>query len=288
MNYISAEGTIVIQHRDVSSLTISRRRVYEDVRKDHNIYAPQLLHTLQLNDCVVALLKAGYNVSAGYRGCLYLKGGQQLVPDARLSAGLYSGRLPIAFIRERSGTPSSEQAKAEREEIRRQIIRCVPDVHRRNSGIIMACICETKRVMHVARQEVESFARQYQIKFQFLEALEEDVIVADATPDLPDFVRDLYSPTEFFLEYERSAITPGAIRDKLMPYFRVARSGYECSVIFICETRAAAEIFQEWHQRLQRELGVQFLLITSTYKEVAAGNQFETCWNRNGKPVKLL
>ena len=45
MNYISAEGTIVIEHRDATSLTAIRRRVFEDVRKDHNGYAPQLTHT---------------------------------------------------------------------------------------------------------------------------------------------------------------------------------------------------------------------------------------------------
>ena len=42
MNYISTEGTIIIEHRDVSSLNAIRRRVNEDVRKDHNGYAPQL------------------------------------------------------------------------------------------------------------------------------------------------------------------------------------------------------------------------------------------------------
>ena len=47
MNYISVEGTITIARRDATSLAAIRRRVYEDVRKDHNGYAPQLIHTHQ-------------------------------------------------------------------------------------------------------------------------------------------------------------------------------------------------------------------------------------------------
>ena len=61
MHYVSIEGTIIIEHRDVSSLVRSRNRVLEDIRKDHNVERPQLLHTKQLNDCVVSLVKAEYN-----------------------------------------------------------------------------------------------------------------------------------------------------------------------------------------------------------------------------------
>ena len=99
MNYISSEGAIVIEHRDVTSLATIRRRVNEDVRKDHNGYAPQLPHTLQQNDCIVSMSLHGYLVSAGYRGALYLPGGQQLVPDARLTAHLCLDDLPTEFMR---------------------------------------------------------------------------------------------------------------------------------------------------------------------------------------------
>ena len=94
MNYVSVEGTIIIEHRDATSLAAIRRRAYEDVRKDHNGYAPQLTHTHQQNGCLVAMSLHGYLVSAGYRGALYLPGGQQLVPDARLTAYLYLAISP--------------------------------------------------------------------------------------------------------------------------------------------------------------------------------------------------
>lgn len=65
MHYLSDEGTIIVAHRDQSSLARIRRRVREDMRKDHAGDCSQLLHTLQLNDCVAALTAAGYAVCAG-------------------------------------------------------------------------------------------------------------------------------------------------------------------------------------------------------------------------------
>ena len=126
MNYISSEGTIVIEHRDVSSLAATRRRVNEDIRKDHNVGAPQLLHTVQHNDCIVALWKAGYRVSAAYRGCLYLPGGQQLVPDSRLSAYIDLGEYPTEVMRGHWFSPLSPRARRAREEIERQVVQYVP------------------------------------------------------------------------------------------------------------------------------------------------------------------
>ena len=73
-----------------------------------------------------------------------------------------------------------------------------------------------------------------------------------------------------------------------MPYFRVVRRGYDVGVIFICETARAAEIFRQEHRNLQQEPPVTFPLITSTYAQVVAGNQFDTCWDLDGRPAKLL
>jgi hypothetical protein len=64
--------------------------------------------------------------------------------------------------------------------------------------------------------------------------------------------------------------------------------GYDCPVIVICETQRAAQIFRQQHGSLQRELGVTFWLITSTYAQVTAGDQFDTCWDLDGRIVTLL
>ena len=287
MNYVSTEGSIVIEHRDVSSLTAIRRRVYEDVRKDHNVYAPQLPHTLQQNDCIVALSRHGYLVSAGYRGSLYLPGGQQLVPDARLTVHLGLGELPTEFMRGAPWVRLNRQGRAEREEIRRQLMQYVPEV-RRLGGLTVACLCENEAVIDVVKEEVVNIATAYDVPLHSLAVLERNVTVLDAAPDMPNFIRPLFLLFKAYLEYERSATTPAAIREKLMPYFRAVRRGYDCFVVFICETERAAEIFRQQHRNLQRELGVVFPLITSTYAEVTAGNLFDTCWNLDGMPVRLL
>ena len=287
MNYISTEGTIIIEHRDATSLNAIRRRVNEDIRKDHNRYAPQLPHTHQLNDCIVSMLLRGYFVSAGYRGALYLPGGQQLVPDARLTAPLGLGNLPTEYMRGGHWIRLRGQGRAAREEIRRQLGRYVPAARRLDS-LTVACLCENEAVIEVAREEAANLARDYNVALHALAVLENSVTVGDAGPGRPDFIRPIFVLIHWYVEYERSATTPAAIKEKLMPYFRAVRRNYDCSVIFICETARAAAIFRQQHRNLQRELKVTFPLITSTYAQVTSGDQFDTCWDLDGKTATLL
>ena len=284
MNYISTEGTIIIEHRDVSSLNVIRRRVNEDVRKDHNGYAPQLTHTHQQNDCIVSMLLHGYLVSAGYRGSLYLPSGQQLVPDFRLTAHLCLGEFPTEFM---GGPPWVRSGRAEREEIRRQLGQYIPEV-RRLGGLTVACLCENEEVVAVTKEEAGNIARHYDVPLQVLAVLASSVTVLDAAPGMPDSIRRLFVIIQWYVEYERSATTPAAIRDKLMKYFGAVRRGYDCAVIVICETDRAAEIFRQQHRNLQRELGVTFPLITSTYAQVTAGDRFDTCWDLGERTATLL
>ena len=286
MNYISVAGTITIARRDATSLAAIRRRVYEDVRKDHNGYAPQLTHTHQQNECIVAMSWHGYRVSAGYRGALYLKGGQQLAPDARLTVHFCQGDFPTEYMRGRHRIPWGGPSEVEREAIRRQLEQYVPEA-RRLGSLSVACLCENEAVIEVAEQEAANIARDYDVALHALAMLEGTIAVGDAAPGRPDFIRPIYMLTHWYVEYERSAATPAAIRNKLMPYFHVARSGYNCPVIVICETPKAADIFRQQHRNLQRELDVEFPLITSTYAQVAAGDQFDTCWNLDGHPAAL-
>ena len=287
MNYVSSQGTVIIEHRDVTSLAAIRRRVNEDIRKDHNVYAPQLPHTHQLNDCIVAMSKNNYLVSAGYRGALYLPGGQQLVPDARLTGHLFLGEYPTEYMRGGHWIRWNEQGRAAREEIRRQLGRYVPEA-RRLGGLDVACLCESDAVIEVTLEEAETLARDYDVALHVLVLLEKMITVHDAGPDKPEHFRRLHLVTPFYVEYERSATTPGEIREKLLSYFRAVRRGYDCQVIFICETERAAEIFQQQYRNLQRELRVVLMLITSTYAQVTAGDRFDTRWNLYGNPVTIL
>ena len=287
MNYLSAEGTIVIEHRDATSLTAIRRRVYEDIRKDHNQYAPQLNHTHQQNACLVAMSRHGYHVSAGYRGALYLPGGQQLVPDARLTARLSLSEFPMESMRAGNRSGQGAKGEADREEIRRQLEQYVPEA-RRLGGLVVACRCENETVVEAARDEAANISKDYDVSLHVLAVLERSVSLEEAPLGRSDLGISCYTVMHWYMEYERSASTPAAIRNKLTPYVRVARRGYDCPVIFICETEKAAEIFRQQHRNLPRELGVTFPLITSTYAQVTAGDQFDTCWNLDGHLVQLV
>ena len=286
MHYVSGEGAIVIEHRDESSLSHSRTRLYEDIRKDHNLDKPQLLHTLRQNDCLIALLKAQYRVSAGYRGCLYLAGGQQLVPDARMSAHLDLGEYPTEYLRGTRYSPTGQHARLVRDEIRQQLAGYVPDASI-SGGLTVACLCDNELIEEMAREEAAEISRAHQVPLSVFPVLERLVTMAPPRPGMSEVTRGLWLPLEFYVEYERSATSRADIRDKLMKYVRVARAGSPCDVIFICETEGAAALFREAHQNLQREFQVSFLLITSLYAEVSAGNRFESCWNLDGKTVRL-
>ncbi len=231
------------------------------------------------------MLLHGYLVSAGYRGSLYLPGGQQLVPDFRLTAHLCLGEFPTEFMR---GAPWVRSSRAEREEIGRQMGQYIPEV-RRLGGLTVACLCENEAVVAVTKEEAGNIARDYDVPLQVLAILESSVTVLDAAPGMPDSIHPLFVIIQWYVEYERSATTPAAIRDKLRPYFRAVRRGSDCAVIVICETDRAAEIFRQQHRNLQRELGVTFLLITSTYAQVTAGgDRFDTCWDLDGRTATLL
>ena len=283
MNYISADGTIIVEHRDATSLSAIRRRVYEDIRKDHNGYAPQLIHTYQQNDCLAAMSRDGYVVSAGYRGALHLPGGQQLVPDFRLTAFLRLDDSPTEFMLGGHWHQQADQARAEREEIRRQLEQYVPEARRRDS-LSVVCLCEDEAVAEVTRNEAVKVARDYNVA---LHVVAVTTLVDDTAPGRPNHNSPTFPLFRWYVEYERSATRAAAIREKLMPYFRAALRGYNCPLVVICETERAAEIFRQQHQNLQITLGVAFPFITSTYAQVAAGDQFDTCWNWHGQPAEV-
>lgn len=280
MHYLSDEGAIIVEHRDFSSLARIRRRVHEDIRKDHADDRAQLFHTLQLNDCIAALAKAEYDVSAGYRGCLYLPGGRQLVPDARMAARCDIGEHATEFI---GGNPN---ARAAREEVRARLREYVPTA-RTVPGLQVIVLCHTRQLIPVVVEEAASICREYQVDLEVVPFLEQNVVVGPAREGMPEVWRSILLPLKFYIEYERSAVERQDIREKLMPYVRVALAGYPSSVIFICESQRAAKLFQEEHRKLEREHRVSFTLITSTHQAVTTEARDGCPWSMDGRPVRL-
>ena len=201
-----------------------------------------------------------------------------------MSAHLDLGEFPTEFLSGYWLSPTSQQASDVPEGVRQQLSNtCLTSA---NPAALTSPVCEHEGLMEVAREEAAEIARTHQVELSVFPFLQKYVTVDPPRPDMPESLRRLWAPIEYYLEYERSATTRGAIRDKLMPYFRVARLGHSLHVIFICETPRAAELFREVGQKLERELGVFIHLITSTYAEVSAG-EFDLCWNWGGAPVCL-
>ena len=281
MHYLSDNGTIIVAHRDISSLTRIRTRVHEDIRKDHSDGRSQLLHTLQLNDCLSSLVARGFEVSGGYRGNLYLPGGHQLVPDARMAAALDLGEHAIEFVR---GNPRNSEV---RQEVERQILKYVEDA-RRFTRLQVMYLCESNELRALVADMGAAIRQEYQVDLQAVPVLEGRFIVGPAREGMPEVWRPLHIPLRLYVEYERFAVERPDIRDKLMPLVRVALAGHACDVVFICETQRAAYLFEEEHQRLQREHDVSFILITSTHGAVTRRGKDWQPWRWNGNPARLI
>ena len=278
MHYLSDAGTIIVAHRDISSLSRIRTRVHEDIRKDHADARPQILHTLHLNDCLASMAARGLDVSGGYRGCLYLPGGRQLVPDARMSGALDLGEHATESIR---GNPGNQDV---RRGVRGQLLKYVDDA-RRVPGLQITCLCQNGGLRAVVTEEVAAICREYQVNLQAVSLLEDRIVADPAQEGMPEVWRLVRALLRLYVEYERSAVEREDIRDKLMPIVRVALAGHPCDMLFICETQRAAEIFEEEHRRLQREHKVSFMLLTSTYEAVTG--RARQPWRWNGQPARL-
>ena len=282
MYYLSDEGTIIVEHRDISSLRRIRARVHEDIRKDHHAGDQnQLHHTLQLNDCLAALTAAGVEVSAGYRACIYLPGNRQLVPDARMAAAWDLGDHVVEALR---GNPRSQEFRRQVHEL---MVKYVPDA-RDLSRLQVTYVCENEVARAVVREEAARVCREYQVDLQAVPVLDAAVQVGPAQEGMPEVWRRVYMPLNWLLEYERTAVERTDIREKLMPIIRMVQGGHRVNVGFICETQLAAERFEEEHQRLQRAHEVSFTLVTSTHERVTTQARRGSPWSMTGAPVRLV
>ena len=203
------------------------------------------------------------------------------MPDARLPAEWDFGERATEVMR---GNPRDQVV---REEVMWRLLRYVPDA-RRVPGLQVMCLCESEALMPVVVEEAASICREHDVDLQAAPVLEQNWIVAPAREGRPEVWRSLSFPLKLYLEYERSAVERQGIRDKLMPYVRVTLAGHPCAVIFICETQRAEKLFQEEHQRLQREHQVSFMLITSTYEAVTTQARRGRPWSMDGQPVHLI
>ena len=296
MHYLSDEGTIVVSHRDRTSLKGIRARVHEDIRKDH--YSGdqnQWIHTLHQNACLAAMAAAGHEVFAGYRARLYLSGNRQLVPDGCITAVRDLGEHVVEWVR------GTHRDPAFRRKVRAQLEKYIPYAGGPQS-LEVICVCEREATRSIVQEEADAMCQEYQVNLDVATVLERMVSFHPAREGVPEGVYRVDMRFQWLVEYERTAVNPGDVRNKLMPLVRVAPDVPSLRVIFICETQTAGKTFEEVHKQLQEAHGVSFALVTSTLervtKELRKGSvstlergtkelRKDSVWSMDGKPVWL-
>ena len=180
MYYGSDTAAIYVEHRDTVSLKRIRDRIHEDIRGDHNEDRPKLRHTLQLNDCIVALTRGGFKPFAGYRGCVYIPGGGQLVPDAWMPVKVEIGPITL----EGAGEPvyvdlklliEYERSATTPEEVRRKL-RAYIRAAIAGFPTPVLFICETEEAMHTFRREHENLQRENRANFRLFTSTYAEVV----------------------------------------------------------------------------------------------------------------
>ena len=84
-----------------------------------------------------------------------------------------------------------------------------------------------------------------------------------------------------YIEFERSAVLPGRVAEKLGPYHRMAATGRPSPLLVVCETDRGEENFNVAGRRLP--------MLTTTLERALAGpvTGAVTVWSRNGAPAAL-
>ena len=171
--------------------------------------------------------------------------------------------------------------------MREQLLKYVPGALQL-SRLEVVYICSSEDAVSIVREEADSVRREHGANLHAVPLLRGTVSIGPAFEDQPDAWRPLFRPMSWLVEYERSAVDPAAIRDKLMPIVRVVQGGHRVAVIFICETELAAQRFEVEHQRLQKAHQAPFALLTSTYERVTAQAGRGTPWSLQGEPAHLI
>ena len=92
-----------------------------------------------------------------------------------------------------------------------------------------------------------------------------------------------------FLEFERSAIKPERVAEKLGPYVKAYREKDPVWVIVVCETEPAAGVFRSRLRFLMEDEGLSIPAMVTTLAEVKKGplRGADTIWKVWGRPVGL-
>ena len=112
-----------------------------------------------------------------------------------------------------------------------------------------------------------------------------EINVPDVTQVRPDLLAPVeegpFGPGAYCLEFERSAVSPREVVNKLGPYRRVREAGPAQPLLMVCETAAAMENF--------RRAGGELPLLLTTFQQALRGplTGAATVWSRHGEATAL-
>lgn len=283
MHYASKElvGLAICRDRLIGrAAKAAYDRAGEDIRSDHNAGAPQFQHRLNLTRCMISLTRRGYHPVPGHRDRVSLPDNIQVVPDGKMRVTADFGRCFVArFDEEVTGLEGPEAEKVI--EKTRKVLRVYEAMAKDFPGKPLICVCKSYHVMALVQGETR------QSDFQVWAVLPEEAEIGLRGTGGRYTGRTVSIDLDLFIEYERSATTERRAADKLMTYVNAVIQGRPLSVLFICETDKAAEIFRRQHKVLQEVHHVWFPLVTATLKEVTGGKKSGDPWKLNRLSVPL-
>ena len=251
--------------RDNVSLKSIRARAAEDLHGDHKPGGSKIQHTLDYNRCMVALDRGGYHTGAGFRDYVYLPGGKQLAPDARMRVTADFGECHVLNL---SVAASDANEAADRVT---GILKEYSHTADSRSGKPLVCVCQ--------ETELVNFIREEALAFEFpVWVLPPNMVEAGEPRGAVSSIRPVRVDLDLLIEYERTARTPAQVTRKYGIFVNAATSGHPVSPLFICETEEAMKAFRAEHENSRQARRVWFPMVSATLDEILKGKKSGDLW----------
>ena len=282
MLYFADEAATYLLNRDGLAVNGLRKRHNGALNQDHRERRRHRNHTGQLDDVVTDLMLRRFTVRSGRRDRINLRGLPQLVPDAIITARFTRSTISVVHI----------DALLEGG-VQLDVQRGLAHHLRAAAGgadRLIVLECRSDHSVGIAQEEAARLVEERGLSLPVLAVGSPFLSLNSTAEALANAFPDRFITVDFSGEYERSARSPGRIRDKLRLSMEYAMRGHQISLIFITETDKAERFVLEESEALMAENRVELMVVTSTYDKItrrlSAGDR--DVWTHRGNPIALL
>lgn len=270
MHYADDQLLLYTVRRDRLSAKAIRQRANEEIHGDHKSEGSKIRHTFDFNRCMLKLEAGGYHPAPGYRDCLYLPGGKQLVPDARMRVTAAFGECMVIPMGNRAPTPDGPEADEAVLAVLK-MLQGYSHISRFYPGKPLVCVCQDHNLIPLVQEEAMAF------EFQVWAVLPMEAELGPPREDAR-MVRPVSVDLDLFIEYERTAQTKKLAREKLMLFADAAKSGNLSSLLLIGENEKVVTLFRAEYENVRDARRVWFPMVTATRDEILAGKKSGDSW----------